>query len=141
MDLTVQGKPMSHNSEASKTALELLKQIATLASAVLVLSGTFVGNMLPVPYHVLILLGLSWLLLVFALLYSIKSTSAIVQSQIEDNDDWAEGSARKWGARAKWLFFSGLVLLITFAGIGSVLKGQSKNVQDVNVRIIDQGKH
>lgn len=137
MDLGILGDAVPYNTEASKTGLELMKQIATLASAVLVLSGTFAGTMLPVPPYVLILLGLSWLILVLALLCSIQSMSAIVQSQMDNSNEWHSGSARKWGTAAKWLFVSGVAVLMVFAATGSILKATTKHVQEVNVRMIN----
>ncbi len=106
---------VSSTESPSATALELVKQIITLASGVLVLSATFIQQFSISNLGQLALLVMSWLFLIGAVLAGLQSISAIIRSQLNGDQTWATGRGRRIAMISKHSFVLGLTTFATFA--------------------------
>lgn len=108
----------SENARADKAALELMKQLITLASGVLALSATFIERFQDLSTFLLILLAFSWLALVVSIFFGLGTISAIVQSRLHPGEtDWSIGYGRTSALISKYGFFGGITLFAIFAFI------------------------
>ena len=123
-------------SPATDLAMDLMKQLVTLNSAVLVLSGTLLGHVLPVPAWDFGFLGVGWLCLVVSLACSIDTMSRIVSSVDSADGLWTEPPCRTIGNLAKWLFFFGVTMLVIFAGVGIFPKLSQDTPQRIEVELV-----
>lgn len=106
MDLD-QGK-----SDAHQIALELMKQIITLASGVVALSATFLDK-LPTGTLSLVLLASSWAALVVSIFFGLET---IVKSRLDPEQyHWHKGSGQTYARISKYAFVSGILLFAAFA--------------------------
>jgi hypothetical protein len=102
-------------SDAYQVALELMKQLITLASGVLALSATFIEKFGVIPRPALLLLGLSWLSLVLSVFFGLETISAIVKSRLNPTQLWSEGRGKHTAIVCKYSFVVGIFLFAGFA--------------------------
>ena len=121
---------------ADEVALELIKQIVTLASGVLALSAAFIGTLPPVPQYFLCLLALSWAALVVSILCGLKTISAIVKSRLDSNDSWSGGRGKRFAQCSHYSFLAGIAMFAAFAFLSLVIFSP-KNDEAVTIRIDD----
>lgn len=107
--------PASPGNDAHQIALDFAKQIITLSSGVLALTGTFLGELSDVSLFELVVLGLSWATLILSVFTGIQTISAIVLSRIDPDFDWTTGPAQRYATISKYSFFIGIILFALFA--------------------------
>jgi hypothetical protein len=101
---------------ARDTALELLKQLITLAAATLALSATFLEKLPPISLWHIGLVALSWTCLVSSLICALHAISSMIQRlRRPELGNWAEGSTKTFARWARLLFVVGLGALAAFA--------------------------
>ena len=119
MDLVGDGQTerpdLEPSSKADDAALDLIKQLITLASGVLALSATFIEKIGPLSWQLLTLLGLSWLSLIISVIGGIQTMSVIVKSRPDGNDTWSAGTGKIYGRVSKFGFVLGIALFVVFA--------------------------
>ena len=103
------------NGPAADTALELMKQLITLSSGVLVLSATFIGNFSTASALLLTVLAAAWVFLTIAVLAGLETISAIVKSRLFPEYDWSRGRGQTTARVSKYSFVAGLALFAIFA--------------------------
>ena len=107
-------------SGAHKIAMELMKQLITLASGVLVLSATFLERLKEVPAYLFIPLAMSWIVLIVTILFGLETISVIVKSCLRKDDAWSEGRGRISAKISKYSFVIGITLFAIFAFLSLV---------------------
>ena len=101
---------------AGDTALELMKQLITLSSGVLVLSATFIDKFRWSSWWHLAVLVVSWLCLILAVLMGLETISAIVKTRLEPEEhDWSSGRGLNTARASKYGFVLGIGLFAFFA--------------------------
>jgi hypothetical protein len=123
--------PQGAGRPADEAALELMKQLITLAAGVLALSATFVEKLRTDVVALLVLLALSWAALICSLLFGLQTISGIVQSRLNQDDRWSRDSGRLSAQICKFAFLAGITAFALFAfayllslrGVGSTTKG------------------
>lgn len=102
-------------SNADVVALELMKQLITLASGVLAISATFIGRLEGVRIYLLVLLAISWLALLTSIYFGLDTISAIVQSRLDpEENQWSEGYGKTSARISKYSFIAGISLFAIF---------------------------
>jgi hypothetical protein len=112
---------MVKQTDAHLIALEWLKQIITLSSGIIIFSGTLVGTIVDKPNWSFYILGLSWLLFLPAIIFSLETISTIISSRIHDDTSWTQGAGRRMGAITKICFVGGIILFVIFATINIII--------------------
>jgi hypothetical protein len=107
-------------NDAHQIALELMKQIITLASGVVALSATFLEKLATSPLS-LVLLALSWAALLLSIYCGLQTISAIVKSRLSPEHKWSEGSGKSYASVSKHAFVIGIVLFAVFAFVSFVM--------------------
>lgn len=127
------GEPQAR---ADEVALELMKQLITLASGVLALSATFVDKLKSIPVYLPLVLALSWCALVLSVFGGLQTISAIVKSRLDpEESDWSTGYGRIRARIAKYSFIVGISLFAVVA-FGSLLEKRSgEDNQGVEVNV------
>lgn len=123
-DIPVEDIPAGERSDAHQIALELMKQLITLASGVLALSATFLEKLGTDPVE-RIVLGLSWLTLVTCIFCALQTISAIVKSRLNPEHQWSKGSGQTYARVSKYAFVIGIFLFAAFAFISFVSTSHS----------------
>ena len=100
---------------ADTVAIDLVKQLITLAAGVLALSATFLERIGPLSWKLLVVLGASWLALILSLLGGIQTMSTIVKSRLNKDNDWSKGRGRSYALTSKYSFVIGIALFALFA--------------------------
>jgi hypothetical protein len=118
-DLLADDIPAGEQSDAHQIALELMKQLITLASGVVVLSATFLEKLGPGPVR-RILLGLSWLALVTCIFCALQTISVIVKSRLNPEHQWSKGAGQAYAHVSKYAFVIGIFLFAMFAFISFI---------------------
>jgi hypothetical protein len=118
----------NNKDKAMDMALELVKQIITLASGILVLSATFLPNIKSLTSIPLGILLLSWITLIISIVLGIQTISAFVQNKLDNSDEWAEGSGKKYAKWCRNLFIIGISIFVFFAIFTSF--NNEQNVDD-----------
>lgn len=108
-------EPELDDRRADAAALDLVKQLITLASGVLALSATFLEKLGPLSPISLLLLAAAWLALIVSVLGGIQTMSAIVKSRLKSDDEWSRGTARNFALASKYGFVTGITLFVVFA--------------------------
>ncbi len=108
-------QPAESSSDAHVIALELMKQLITLASGVLALSATFIDAFRTQEPGLMALLAVSWISLAAAVLAGVQAISAIVQSRLNPDFDWSQGAGRNYASASKYAFVAGLIAFALFA--------------------------
>jgi len=112
------------DSDAHQIALELMKQIITLASGVVALSATFLDK-LQAGAVSLGLLGLSWVALVVSIFFGLQTISAIVKSRLDpEHQHWSRGSGQTFARISKYAFVAGIFLFAIFAFVLLISKSR-----------------
>jgi len=122
-----------NKADAMNIALELVKQLITLASGVLVLSATFIPNIKSFTIISLCFLLLSWIILICSIIYGIQTISAFVQDKLNDSHDWADGKGKKYAKICRNLFIIGISIFIFFA-ISTTYLNSKSNIEDAKER-------
>ena len=108
------------DTDAHEIALELMKQLITLSSGVVVLGATFLEKFgAPSLIHG-VLLGLSWLALITSIFCGLQTISAIVKSRLNSEHQWSEGSGKAYARVSKYAFVIGIFLFAMFAFLSFV---------------------
>src|SRR5258708_33340102 len=107
----------SRDGRADSAAMDLLKQLITLAAGVLALSATFLEKVGPLSGTLLLILAASWLSLILSVLGGIQTLSVIVKSRLNGDDGWMKGSGKKYAQTSKYGFVAGKALFGPFAFI------------------------
>ena len=102
-------------SGADEAALELMKQLITLASGVLALGAAFIDKLPKSSVYLLAILVLSWVALVASIFFGLRTISAIVKSRLLSNTEWSRGKGRKYGRLSQAGFIGGIILFAAFA--------------------------
>jgi hypothetical protein len=103
-----------NTDDAAQVALEYIKQIITLASGILALSGTFIEKLVKtVSYHAA-LLPLAWILLLTSVYFGLATISTIVKSKLKDDQNWAEGRGKQYATICKLTFVGGIGVFLVF---------------------------
>lgn len=106
---------------ADETALELMKQLITLASGVLALSATFIARLRDIRPLLLILLAVSWLALLISVFFGLQAIASIVEGRMNRGDDGDSIEEVTKKARvAKFGFLIGIAMFAAFA-FGSLI--------------------
>lgn len=124
-------------SNADEAALELMKQLITLASGVLALGAAFVDKLPKSPKFFLAFLFLSWIALILSLIFGLKTISAIVKSRLESNDDWSRSPGRTFGRVSQFSFLIGIGLFATFAFLSLALPPPQDNEYKITISTND----
>ena len=85
---------MRKDNDAHTIALEWVKHLITLSSSIIVFSGTLVGLVLDEPNWSLGLLVFSWGLFMAVILLSLETISVIINSRINEDNNWTGGKGR-----------------------------------------------
>jgi hypothetical protein len=104
-----------HSHGAGDAAIDLMKQLITLAAGVLALSATFLEKIGPMSHWLLAILALSWFALTISVLGGIQTMSAVVKSRLDGNDAWSERPSKQFASTAKYGFIVGISLFLVFA--------------------------
>jgi ABC-type multidrug transport system permease subunit len=102
-------------TNADEAALELMKQLITLASGVLALSATFISELEGRSFLLIGFLVVSWVLLLSSIFFGLQTISVIVKSRLRSNDDWSAGYGKKSAWASKYAFTAGIGLFALFA--------------------------
>jgi hypothetical protein len=103
------------DNRADTAAIDLVKQLITLAAGVLALSATFLEKIEPLSQGVLFILGAAWLLLIISVFGGIQTLSAIVKSRLNGDNLWSKGKGRNYALTSKYGFLLGIALFALFA--------------------------
>jgi hypothetical protein len=101
-------------SDAHQVALELMKQLITLASGVIALSATFIEKF-PTRWVLLPLLATAWVALLVCVFFSLQTISAIVKSRLAGDVEWSKNSGQRFARISKYTFLVGIFLFALFA--------------------------
>ena len=115
MDMTKPEAEKRNEPTADSTALELLRQLITLASGVLVLSSTFVDKLWSPNVMLQALLAATWIILAGSIVAGLQAMSAMVQGALRPEFPWAKDAIRNWAAGSKWAFIIGIALFAVYA--------------------------
>lgn len=132
----------THNKNASDAALEYVKQLLTLASAVLVVSAIFVSRVSAKGIAGELAILAAWFFLLISLICGIVFITAVVASRINDDDKWAESTPKRF-SRASFRSFSvAIAFFVFFAFQAYSIRNQSGSEQDnergvVRISIVD----
>lgn len=137
MDLDNLPEVPAANSKADEAALELMKQLITLASGVLALSAAFIDKLPKTPKPFLSILILSWLSLIAALFFGLRTISTIVKSRISNDHEWWRGKGRSYGRTCRYSFLAGIGLFAAFAFISLALPASKENEITLTIRTDD----
>lgn len=121
MDLVENDLLATPPDDAHQIALELMKQLITLASGVVALSATFLEKFGKDSLH-RILLGLSWIALVTSIFCALQTISAIVKSRLNPEHQWSKGSGQIYARASKYAFVIGIFLFAVFAFVSLISK-------------------
>jgi hypothetical protein len=102
-------------NDAHQIALELLKQIITLASGILAISATFIQQFSASNKLFFIILIIAWINLVISIFSALITISAIVKSRLDNNDDWSSGTGKKSAQISQTCFLIGIIFFGIFA--------------------------
>jgi hypothetical protein len=115
----------TNRTNADEAALELMKQLIALASGVLALSATFIGELAAQTIYLIIVLALAWLSLLVSIFFGLETISAIVKSRLDSNDEWSKGRGKNTARISKHTFTTGIGLFAIFAFVSLI--SPSKN--------------
>ncbi|HZE70019.1 MAG TPA: hypothetical protein VE135_10905 [Pyrinomonadaceae bacterium] len=135
--VVTESKP-PESTKADEAALELMKQLITLASGVLALGAAFVDKLPKTPVYLLVLLFLSWTALIISLIYGIRTISTIVKSRLNSDDEWSRGEGRTFGRRCQTSFLIGIGLFAAFAFVSLAWPSSNKEATRVHIEAVDQ---
>ncbi len=116
------GKDQQQPQDAHKVALELLKQLITLASGVLALSATFIEKLTPASTLGLLVLALAWIALLASVFGGLQAMSAVVKSRLDPDHDWSTGTGQFYARLAKYGFVLGILLFALFAFLSAMAR-------------------
>lgn len=129
------------SSKADEAALELMKQLITLASGVLALGAAFIDRLPKSSVYLLILLFGSWTALASSIFFGLKTISAIVKSRIDSDDEWSRGKGRQFARFSQGGFLLGISLFATFAFISLISakkeEGITISISSDDARVIE----
>jgi len=100
---------------ADEPALELMKQLITLASGVLALSATFIEKFPKASASRVVILILAWGALLASIFFGLETISAIVKSRLTSDNDWSVGYGKASAQVSKYGFTLGVALVALFA--------------------------
>jgi hypothetical protein len=103
------------NDKALSTALEMIKQIITLDAGILALSATFIPSLSKYSIISFICLVANWICFITSIICGINSISAMVRSQIDNDNKWNEGCGKNYALVSKITFVFGFCILVAFA--------------------------
>lgn len=107
--------PQLPRARADEPALELMKQLITLASGVLALSATFIEKVPRSSASHVVILIVAWVALLASIFFGLETISAIVKSRLDSNDDWSAGYGKASAQVSKYAFTVGVALIALFA--------------------------
>src|SRR5258708_842087 len=110
MDLDVPAE--GERAPADSAAIDLVKQLITLAAGVLALSATFLEKVSPLSWSLLIILASSWLALIISIFGGLQAMSAIVKSRLDGDLEWSKGRGRSYAITSKYGFLVGITLFV-----------------------------
>jgi hypothetical protein len=113
------------DSDAHEIALELLKQIITLASGVIALSAAFIDKFGTSQLSIIVILGMSWVSLLISISCGLQGMSAIVKSRLNLDNEWSKGKNQKYSRASKVAFVIGMCLFAVYALLLFIVKNLS----------------
>jgi len=122
-----------NTNKPEEVALEFTKQLITLSSGVIVLSGTFIEKIADLELLLIILLGLSWIILLVSIFCGLETISAIIKSRLDNNDNWSTGYGRTSAQLSKYCFTAGISFFVVFAII-SILQKNPKATEASQIK-------
>lgn len=139
MDLTTPPEKRDEKT-AGTAALELLRQLITLASGVLALSSTFIDKLWSPIIDLQILLAFAWIVLAASIIAGLQAMSALVQGALQPDFSWTDASARNWALASKWTFIIGIAAFALYAFLAAATADKLPANLPVNcVNVVDCG--
>lgn len=126
---------------AAQVALEYIKQIITLASGILALSGTFIEKLVKDISYPTILLLASWLLLLVSVYYGLATISTIVKSKLKNDQEWATGYGKRCATICKMTFIAGIAVFLIFVSWSLILQADKSGDEHKRKKCIDRERH
>jgi hypothetical protein len=123
--------------DAHAVAVDLMKQLITLASGVLALSATFLEKFKPLSTLQMVAVALSWLLLLLSAFFGLETISAVVKSRLESDVNWSRGYGLRCAKATKYLFVSGIACFAFFALSGKTFVSEPAAVPKVEITQLD----
>jgi hypothetical protein len=102
-------------ARADEPALELMKQLITLAAGVLALSATFIERFPGTSASQVAILIVAWVALLASIFFGLETLSAIVKSRLTSDDDWSTGYGKASAQVSKYAFTLGVALVALFS--------------------------
>ena len=124
-------------SKADDAALELMKQLITLASGVLALSAAFVDKLPKAPKYMFLVLFVSWLALVISIFFGLKTISAIVKSRLNSDIAWSKGEGKRYARFCQNSFLGGIALFAVFAFVSLAFPSSKEGEIKVTIQADD----
>jgi hypothetical protein len=125
-------------SDAHQVALELMKQLITLASGVIAISATFIEKF-PTRWVLLPLLAMSWAALLSCVFFSLQTISAVVKSRLDGDVEWSKGWGQRYARSSKYAFLVGIFLFASFAFISFVFVKLDEMSAPPPIRMVVKG--
>ena len=113
-----------NTDDAAQVALEYIKQIITLASGILALSGTFIEKLVKTVSYQTVLLLLAWILLLISVYFGLATISTIVKSKLKNDQNWAEGRGKQYATICKLTFVGGIAVFLVFVSWTLVMQAR-----------------
>ena len=114
------------DDEAPQFALEYIKQIITLASGILALSGTFVEKLVKTISYPTLLLPLAWVFLLVSVYFGLATISTIIKSKLRGDQSWAEGHGKRCATICKLTFVGGIAVFLVFVLWTLIIQARSE---------------
>jgi hypothetical protein len=112
--------------DAAQVALEYIKQIITLASGILALSGTFIDKLVKTVSYQMALLPVAWILLLISVYCGLATISTIVKSKLKDDQNWAEGRGKQYATICKLTFVAGIAVFLVFVSWTLIIQARAE---------------
>jgi hypothetical protein len=115
-----------HTDDAAQVALEYIKQIITLASGILALSGTFIDKLVKTVSYQTALLPVAWVLLLISVYFGLATISTIVKSKLKNDQNWAQGRGKKYATICKLTFVGGIAVFLVFVSWTLIIQARAE---------------
>lgn len=127
--------------DAAQVALEYIKQIITLASGILALSGTFIEKLVrDISYHTA-LLPMAWVCLLVSVYFGLATISAIIKSKLDNDRNWSVGRGRLYATICKLTFVGGISVFLVFVSWSLMLQAGKPGDEPEHRKCIDRERH
>jgi len=135
------GVSNASSDDAAQVALEYIKQIITLASGILALSGTFIEKLVKDVSYYTALLPVAWLCLLVSVYFGLATISAIIKSKLDNDRNWAAGRGRLNASVCKLTFVGGISVFLIFVSWSLMLQVGKPGEKHERKRCIYRERH